>query len=172
MIRPATLLDLPALTEVYNHYVVNTAITFDLRPFTAVERRSWFDDHRTGGRHRLLVAAEEGRLVGYASTSRWRPKAAYDTTVESTVYVHPDAVGRGVGTALYSALFEALSEEDVHAIVAGISLPNPGSVALHERFGFSRVGVFGDVGRKFDRYWDVAWYQRALRPGSEPARRD
>src|SRR5436190_16917481 len=173
MIRPATLDDLPALTGIYNHYVEHTTITFDLRPFAPAERRAWFDDHHATGRHRLLVAVEDGGSpAGYASTSRWRPKAAYDTTVESSVYVHPDAVGRGLGTALYSALFEALSEEDVHAIVAGISLPNPGSVALHERFGFSRVGVFGDVGRKFDRYWDVAWYQRALRPGSEPARRD
>jgi phosphinothricin acetyltransferase len=113
----------------------------------------------------LLVAIDEGRLVGYASTSRWRPKAAYDTTVESTVYVHPDAVGRGVGTALYSTLFDSLSQEDIHTIVAGISLPNPASVAMHERFGFRPVGVFGEVGRKFDRFWDVAWFQRPLRVG-------
>jgi len=161
MIRPATLDDLPALTEIYNHYVINTAITFDLQRFTPAARRAWFDDHRPDGRHRLLVAIDDGRVVGYATSSRWRPKAAYDTTVESSVYVHPDAVGHGIGTALYSALFEALSAEDIHTIVAGISLPNPASVALHERFGFRPVGVFGEVGRKFDRYWDVAWYQRS-----------
>jgi phosphinothricin acetyltransferase len=163
MIRPATLDDLPALTEIYNHYVINTAITFDLQRFTPAGRRAWFDDHRPDGRHRLLVAIDDERVVGYATSSRWRPKAAYDTTVESSVYIHPDAVGHGIGTALYSALFEALSAEDIHTIVAGISLPNPASVALHERFGFRPVGVFGEVGRKFDRYWDVAWYQRDVR---------
>jgi phosphinothricin acetyltransferase len=163
MIRSATLDDLPALTEIYNHYVLTTTITFDVRPFSAAERRPWFDEHQAGGRHRLLVAVDEGRAIGYATTSRWRPKAAYDTTVESSVYVHGDAVGRGVGTALYTALFESLAAEDVQAIVAGISLPNPASIALHERFGFRPVGVFKDVGRKFDAYHDVAWFQRPLR---------
>jgi phosphinothricin acetyltransferase len=161
-VRAGTIDDVPALTEIYNHYVVNTTITFDLRPFTPAERRPWFDEHTAGGRHRLLVAVEDERVRGYATTSRWRPKAAYDTTVESSVYVHADAVGRGVGTAVYAALFESLSTEDVRTIVAGVSLPNAASVTLHERFGFRRVGVFHAVGRKFDRYWDVAWYQRPL----------
>jgi len=162
-IRPATLDDLQALTDIYNHYVVNTAITFDTRPFTAGERRAWFDDHHLSGRHRLLVAVDgRGRCVGYASTSRWRPKPAYETTVESTVYCHPEAVGRGCGTALYTALFDALQGEDIEMVVAGVSLPNPASTALHERLGFERVGVFHAVGRKFGRYWDVAWFERRL----------
>jgi phosphinothricin acetyltransferase len=160
-IRPATLDDLQALTDIYNHYVAHTAITFDLRTFTAGERRGWFDDHEMSGPHRLLVATgENGKCLGYASSSRWRPKPAYDTTVEVSVYCHPDAVGQGFGTALYTALFEALANEDVHTVVAGISLPNPASISLHERFGFRPVGVFHAVGRKFDRYWDVAWFER------------
>jgi phosphinothricin acetyltransferase len=163
-IRPATLDDLDALTDIYNHYVVNTTVTFDLRPLTVEERRPWFDDHKPSGAHRLIVATNgEGRYLGYASTSRWRPKAAYDTTVEASVYCHPAAVGHGYGTALYSALFELLAGEDVRTIVAGISLPNPASISLHKRFGFQSVGVFHAVGRKFDRYWDVAWFERPLR---------
>jgi phosphinothricin acetyltransferase len=163
-IRPATLSDLPALTAIYNHYIAHTTITFDLRPFEPDDRRAWFDDHSSTGRHRLLVAEEEGSgVLGYATTSRWRPKAAYDTTVESSVYCRPDAVGRGIGGALYSALFEAIGEEDVHRIVAGISQPNPASVALHLRFGFRQVGTFSSVGRKFGRYWDVAWFERTGR---------
>lgn len=159
-VRPATPDDLPALTDIYNHYVIHTAITFDVRPFAPEDRRTWFDDH-PGGRHRLLVAVEDdGTCVGYATTSRWRPKAAYNTTVEASVYCHPAAIGRGCGSALYGALFEAIRSEDIHRIVAGISLPNAASVKLHERFGFSRVGVFHAVGRKFDRYWDVAWFER------------
>jgi phosphinothricin acetyltransferase len=163
VIRPAILADLPALTGIYNHYVVETAITFDLRPFAPDERRAWFDDHAPSGRHRLLVAVDDGgRCVGYASTSRWRPKAAYDTTVEASVYCHPAAVGRGCGSALYRSLFDSIAGEDVHTIVAGVSLPNPASIRLHERFGFQPVGVFHRVGRKFDRYWDVAWFERPL----------
>ena len=164
LVRPAVLGDLPALTAIYNHFVVNTTITFDLRPFAPEERRGWFDDHAVSGRHRLLVAADvDGTVLGYTTTSRWRPKAAYDTTVESSVYCHPDAVGRGIGTQLYAALFDAIAEEDVHRVVAGIGQPNPASVALHERFGFRQVGVFSSVGRKFGRYWDVAWFERPLR---------
>ena len=164
VVRPASLEDLPALTDIYNHYVVNTTITFDLRPFAPEERRAWFDDHATTGRHRLIVAADNGgALLGYASTSRWRPKAAYDTTVEASVYCHPNAVGQGCGAGLYAALFDAIGSEDVHRIVAGVSLPNPASIKLHERFGFRPVGVFSAVGRKFDNYWDVAWFQRPLR---------
>lgn len=163
LVRPAVLDDLPALAAIYNHYIVNTTITFDLRPFEAEERRGWFDDHAVSGRHRLLVAAAaDGNVLGYATTSRWRPKAAYDTTVESSVYCHPDAVGRGIGTQLYAALFDAIAEEDVHRIVAGIGQPNPASVALHQRLGFRQVGVFSSVGRKFDRYWDVAWFERPM----------
>lgn len=162
-IRPAVSDDLAALTAIYNHYIVHTPITFDVAPFTPDQRRAWFDDHQTSARHRLLVAEDGGTVVGYASSSRWRPKPAYDTTVESSVYVHPDFVGRGVGRRLYSALFDAIAAEDVQTIVAGVALPNPASVALHERCGFSRVGVFHQVGRKFDRLWDVAWFQRPAR---------
>jgi phosphinothricin acetyltransferase len=129
-IRAATRDDLEALTDIYNHYIVHTAITFDLQTFTAAERRSWFDDHGDSGRHRLLVAKnDQGRCLGYASSSPWRPKPAYNTTVETSVYCHPGALGRGCGRALYTALFAALEHEDVHTIVAGVSLPNPASLS-------------------------------------------
>jgi phosphinothricin acetyltransferase len=164
VIRPAAPNDLPALTDIYNYYIVHTPITFDLRTFTSDERQAWFDDHRASGRHRLLVATDErGRCLGYASTSPWRPKPAYSTTVESSVYCHPEAVGQGCGSALYAALFKAIEREDIQTIVAGVCLPNPASVSLHQRFGFRPVGVFHSVGRKFDRYWDVAWFERPLR---------
>jgi phosphinothricin acetyltransferase len=162
-IRAAVADDLPALTDIYNHYVVNTGITFDLHPFTPEARRAWFDEHSTTGRHRLVVAADDGTLFGYATSSRWRPKPAYETTVETSVYCRADAVGRGIGTRLYTALFESLFAEDIHRIVAGVSLPNPASIALHERFGFRSVGVFPGVGRKFGRFWDVAWFERPLK---------
>ena len=159
-VRNAVAADLPALTAIYNHYIVHTPITFDVQTYQPEQRRPWFDDHAPTGRHRLLVTEEHGEVVGYATTSRWRPKAAYDTTVESSVYVRPDAVGRGTGRALYAALFDAVAREDVHTIVAGIALPNAASMALHERFGFRQVGIFREVGKKFGQFWDVAWFQR------------
>jgi phosphinothricin acetyltransferase len=168
-LRPGRSSDLAALTEIYNHYVTHTTITFDLRPFSPEERQPWLDDHTAGGRHRLIVAEEAvaRTIVGYATTSRWRPKAAYETTVESTVYCRADAVGRGIGSRLYAALFDAIAAEDIHRIVAGVSLPNDASIRLHERFGFRRVGVFPGVGRKFERYWDVLWLERPLRLATE-----
>jgi phosphinothricin acetyltransferase len=160
-IRPAVAGDLAALVDLYNHYIVHTPITFDLQPMTVDERRPWFDAHQPAGRHRLLVAVDEtDRVLGYATTSRWRPKAAYDTTVESSIYCQPDATGRGIGTILYGALFEAIARENVHRIVAGATMPNDASVALHKRFGFREVGVFSSVGYKFGKYWNVAWFER------------
>src|SRR6266542_4993787 len=103
-VRSAVLSDLPQLTDIYNHYVLHTPITFDVSPFAPEERRPWFDAHASTGRHRLIVAEEDGRLVGYASTGRWRPKPAYDTTVEATVYCRHDVIGRGIGTLLYGSL--------------------------------------------------------------------
>lgn len=161
-IRNASIADLPALTDILNHYIVHTPINFDVEPYTVGARREWFDEHASKGKYRLVVAEENGQVVGYATTSPWRPKAAYGTTVESSVYCRHDACGRGIGSLLYRSLFEAVRGEDVHMIVAGATMPNAASVALHERLGFRQVGVFQAVGRKFDKYWDVAWFQRPL----------
>ena len=161
-IRIATHRDLPQLTEIYNHYVIHTTITFDLEPFAVEGRQAWFDAHLTDPRHRLFAAEEGGRVVGYASTSRFRQKAAYDTTVEASVYCSPTAVGKGIGGALYQTLFASIAGEDINRIVAGVTLPNEMSIALHRRFGFTPVGTFSANGRKFGRYWDVAWFERPL----------
>jgi len=154
--------DLPALTAIYNHYIRETAITFDLDPYTEQTRRPWLRDFGETGRYQLFVAERAGAVLGYACTRRFRDKAAYDTTLETSVYLAPDARGGGVGRALYERLFAALDGVDAHRLIAGITLPNPASVALHERFGFTPVGAMREVGRKFGRYWDVLWMERAL----------
>ena len=161
-VRTATQRDLAELTDIYNHYVIHTTITFDLEPFTTEGRQAWFDAHASDPRHRLFVAEERRHVVGYATTSRFRQKAAYDTTVEASVYCSPAAVGKGIGRALYQALFDSIAGEDINRIVAGITLPNDSSIALHRRFGFKPVGTFSANGRKFGRYWDVAWFERPL----------
>ncbi|HTV15228.1 MAG TPA: GNAT family N-acetyltransferase [Acidobacteriaceae bacterium] len=164
LIRPARDADLPRLTEIYNHYVVTSPATFDLAPKTVAERAEWLAQFAETGRHRLLVAEENGIVAGYAGTTRFRAKPAYSQTVETTVYCAPDARGRGLGIALYTALFEALGTEDVHRIVAGYVPPNPASARLHARVGFRPVGTFTEQGYKFGRYWDVVWLERPLTP--------
>src|ERR1700739_650124 len=99
------------------------------------------------------------KVVGFARTTRFRPKPAYETTVETTVYCAPGAAGKGIGTRLYSALFQAIAGEDIHRVVAGYVLPNPQSAAFHARFRLKPVGVFRENGRKFGRYWDVLWLE-------------
>ena len=167
IVRPARAADIPRLTEIYNHYVVNSPITFDLEPYTVERRMQWFSQFGATGRHRLLVVEENGLVLGYAGTTGFRPKAAYDTTVETTIYCSPDNTRKGLGSMLYSALFETIADEDIRRIVAGFTLPNPASQALHERFGFKLIGIFHEVGRKFGRYHDVAWNERPLRPNQD-----
>jgi phosphinothricin acetyltransferase len=165
-VRPATRADLPRLTEIYNHYVISTPITFDLKPVTVDERVRWFEEHAGTARHRLFVAEIAGSVVGWAGTGSFRDRAAYDTSVETTIYCAPDATRRGIGATMYRVLFDALKNEDINRLLAGITLPNDASVKLHRRFGFTEVGVFTECGRKFDRYWDVVWMERPVRlPG-------
>jgi len=166
-VRPGSAEDLPAIVAVYNHYVLHDPATFEVVPVQPAERVGWLAEHSRGGPHRLLVAEDDegGAVVGWATTSPFRARAAYSTTVEASVYCHPDLVGRGIGSRLYGELFRALEPEDVERIVAGVALPNPASVALHRRFGFRHVGTFTRVGRKFGRYWDVAWFERPRQLG-------
>jgi phosphinothricin acetyltransferase len=160
--RAATEADLGRLNDVYNEYVRTAHYTFDVEPMTIEARREWFSHYGPAGRYRAFVAAAGDTVVGYASSSRYRLKAAYETSVETSIYLVTEATGLGIGAKLYTALFDALRGEDVHRAYAGISLPNPATVALHEKFGFKRAGIYTEQGRKFDRYWDVAWYEKPL----------
>ena len=162
VIRPAVRADLPQITSIYNHYVLNTPVTFDLEPVGPEQRVGWFNEHTEGARYQLFVSEDRGRILGYAGTGRFRSKAAYDTTAEVTVYCAPDATGQGIGRMMYQRLFDALRNEDLRRLVAGITIPNQASIALHRGFGFTEVGVFSENGRKFDRYWDVLWMERSL----------
>ena len=161
-VRAGELRDLPGLVAIYNHYILTSPATFDTEPHSVGERRAWFDQFAATGRYRLFVAEEDGEVAGFATSRRFREKAAYDTTIETSVYCAAGATGRGLGTRLYGALFEALAGEDLHAAIGAITQPNPASVALHRTFGFEPAGVLHEAGRKFGRYWDVANYEKRL----------
>ncbi|OEV05176.1 GNAT family N-acetyltransferase [Streptomyces oceani] len=159
--------DLEELTDLYNHYVRVSPVTFDIEPFTPAERRPWLLSHSGDGPHRLLVARRTGsvvpgRLLGYAHSGRFRPKPAYDTSVECSVYVAPRAAGQGTGTLLYKQLFERLDGLDLHRAYAGITVPNEPSVRLHQRFGFELCGTYHEAGRKFGRFHDVERFEKPL----------
>jgi phosphinothricin acetyltransferase len=162
VIRPARESDVESLTDLYNHYIEHSPATFDITPKSLEERRQWMAHYSDSGPYRLLVAERSGQVCGYASSSPFRPKAAYATTVEVTVYVGHDSLGVGIGRALYGALFSALAGQDLHRALAGITLPNTASETLHRSFGFESVATFDEVGRKFERYWSVRWFEKAL----------
>jgi len=163
-VRAARMADLPSITGIHNHYVLHTHITFDVEPWTPGDRVTWFEEHSGEGRYRTLVACDDaGTVLGYTCTGRFRTKEAYDTTVEASIACRPDRVGHGIGKLLYGALFDAIADQDINRIVAGIAQPNPASNRLHEGFGFKPIGLFSEVGRKLGKYWDVLWMERPLK---------
>jgi phosphinothricin acetyltransferase len=160
-LRPARADDLASLVAIYNHYVATSHFTFDTEPYTTATRRPWFDQF-DAVRYHCVVLERDGRLLGYANSAALKPKAAYATSVEVSIYLANDVTGGGLGAALYEALFAALAGQDVHRAYALIALPNEPSINFHRRFGFEAVAHLHEVGRKFGRYWDVAWYEKRL----------
>jgi phosphinothricin acetyltransferase len=158
---------LRAIASIYGPVVTSSAATFDLEPPPIEHWRRLLTASDPDAGHFMLVAeADAGEVLGYALSTTYMQRAAYDSTCQTAVYVAADARGRGVGTALYRRLFELLDASPLRLAVAGITEPNEASTALHLAFGFERVGTFEGVGVKFGRDWSVTWYQRPLVSGS------
>jgi len=160
-IRPAVAGDAAAIAALYNHYVLHTAITFEEEAVAAADIGARLAKVAAAGLP-WLVAERDGELLGYAYATPWRERAAYRHSVESSVYLSPAAAGQGLGSRLYGVLIDNLRAQGRHAVIAGIALPNAASVALHERCGFVPVARFAEVGRKFDRWIDVGYWQLLL----------
>ncbi len=159
-IRPATPADAEAIQRIYAPIVANTAISFEEVPPSVegiAERIA-----STLQTHPYLVAVNDGKVCGYVYASAHRERPAYRYSVDTTVYIAPEARRTGVGLALYRELLPELERRGFHMAFAGITLPNPGSVALHEFVGFKPLGVYREVGFKFGRWHDVGWWQRLL----------
>jgi phosphinothricin acetyltransferase len=161
-IRAGQATDLPELTNIYNYYVANTNVTFDTEPSTVDQRKEWLAKFSTSGPYRLLVAEHNGAILGSATSSQFRLHPSFIQTVEFGIYLHPEARGKGIGKLLYSHLFTIVEKEPIHAIVAGVALPNPASVQLHKSFGFSEVGVFSEYAIKNGQYISSVWFQKLL----------
>ncbi len=160
LIRAATAADAPAVQRIYAPIVERTAISFEEVPPTTAEMERRIADY--SATHAFLVAERGGTVVGYAYGSSHRARAAYRHSTEVSAYVGEDARRTGVGRALYAELFAILGQKGFHAAFAGIALPNPGSVALHQAVGFTPIGVFHQVGFKFGKWHDVGWWERPL----------
>ncbi|MFT4108419.1 GNAT family N-acetyltransferase [Propionicimonas sp.] len=160
-IRAARPADLPALLEIYNDAVVHTTASWDLVPWTPVEHAEWYAT-KAGHGHPVMVADDNGVVVGYAAYGPFRPKAGYAGTMEHSVYVHPNHQGKGIGRALLVAIIDAARADGVHALIGGLSADNEASTALHRSLGFVEVGRLPEVGRKFDRWLDLVLVQLFL----------
>lgn len=161
MIRPATKTDADAIARIYNHYVLNTTITFEEKAVTVediVDRIAEVESNSL----LWLVAEQDGQVVGYAYASKWKGRCAYRYSVESSVYVAQGHGGRGIGTKLYEALLPQLKDKGIHAVIGGIVLPNLSSIALHEKFGMTQVAHFKEVGYKFNQWLDVGYWEGLL----------
>lgn len=160
MIRASTAADAAAIADIYNYYVRETVVTFEETPVSAAEMARRMAD--IGESFPWLVCEEGGAVVAYAYASRWKSRSAYRFSVESTVYVDEKHHGRGIGSEVYAALLAQLRRCGFHTAVGGIALPNPESVALHEKLGFREMAHFAEVGWKFDRWVDVGYWQLIL----------
>ena len=161
MIRDATAADAAAIAEIYNHYVLHTIVTFEEEVVPASEMAARIEEVYAS-QLPWIVAEREGKVVGFAYASKWKGRCAYRYSTETTVYLAPDQGGRGIGSELYGRLLPMLQERKLHAVMGGIALPNPASVALHEKFGMKKVAHFKEVGYKFDRWIDVAYWARLI----------
>jgi phosphinothricin acetyltransferase len=165
-LRAARADDSAALAEIYAPYVARSYVSFETDPPDADEMRRRIE--AGGGLYAWLVAEVAASVAGYAYACAFRPRAAYRFSVETSVYLRPGIERRGLGTKLYQALLRVAEDQGFTQAVGAISLPNPASVALHERLGFRNAGTYSDVGYKLGRWHDVGLWQRPLAPTANP----
>ena len=157
MIRSIELSDCQSITDIYNWYIETTTATFEEIPLAVSEMQN-----RVNGIHELfpyLVYEENREILGFAYVDAFHPRSAYRFTLEDTIYVRNGYQGKGIGRALLHALLNEVKKQDTHAIVAKIALPNERSVHLHEVFGYKNIGILKEVGRKFDTWVDVGFWE-------------
>lgn len=160
MIRSATPADAPAIAGIYNHYILHTPVTFEEEPVSAEQVRGRIAETQTA--YPWLVHERNEIVTGYAYATGWHSRRSYQHSVETTVYLDRASIGNGIGFQLYGELIRTLKTSGFHTAIGGIALPNDRSVALHEKLGFTKIAHFREVGRKFDRWIDVGYWQLIL----------
>lgn len=157
MVREVTLDDSNQLCEIYNYYILNTIATFEINPIDNAEMQNRIKNIKS--KFPFIVYEEKGKILGYAYSTDWKTRSAYKFTVESSIYLKNSEIGKGLGFILYSELINLLKKIDIHSVIGGIALPNLVSIALHEKFGFEKIAHFKEVGFKFNKWVDVAYWE-------------
>lgn len=159
-IRPAILSDAAEILEIYAPYVKETAITFEYDVPTIQE----FTDRikQKLGKYPYIVAVTGGKIAGYAYASAFRPRAAYDRAVETTIYIKTDCKGKGIGKRLYLFMEEILKAQNIKNLYACIAYPNPESIGFHERLGYKTIGHFSKCGYKLGNWYDMIWMEKFI----------
>ena len=160
-VRAAVPDDAAAVARIYNHYVLNTVVTFEEQAVPVADMAGRIGDVQNDA-YPWLVAEQDGVVIGYAYATCWKVRSAYRHSVEATIYLDPGRERRGTGTLLYAALIKLLRERGIHVVIGGAAQPNDASAALHEKLGFVRVGTFRQVGFKHGRWVDVAYWELVL----------
>jgi L-amino acid N-acyltransferase YncA len=162
IIRTAQETDLPAILEIYNHAILHSVASYDLEPEDIETRTTWFDDHVQRDLPILVAQEPSGKVVGWASLSRYHPKPGYRFTVEDSIYLAEGWRGQGIGRQLLAQLIELGRKRGLHAIIALIDASGEASIRLHESFGFETMGTMHEVGNKFDRWLNVVYMELIL----------
>lgn len=157
VIRPVTIADAPAIADIYSYYIRHTTATFDTAEIAPPAMQEKIVAAVTD--YPYLVLEENGELIGYSCVSAWKPRAAFLRSGEVSIYLHQEHTGKGHGRRLLGALLDRAPDYGLHSLISGIALPNPGSEALHLSLGFTHTGLMREMGFKFDRYIDIAYYQ-------------
>ncbi len=157
-IRKATLDDARAICNIYNYYIEHTAVTFETTPVAESDMRQRMSEVFESG-YSFYVGEADDKIIGYYYTHRWNNRSAYSTTVEESIYLDKDETGKGYGTQFFKHLLARIDKSRIHVLIAGISIPNEGSVRLHEKFGFKQISHMKEIGRKFDQWQDVGHWQ-------------
>jgi phosphinothricin acetyltransferase len=162
-IRPACRTDCPGILAIYNDAVLTTTATYDYEPRTLEHREAWFEAHERG-RYSMFVAEDPqtGSILGWSALNPYHDRMGYRFTAENSVYVAADQRGRGLGSRLLEPLIPAAKDRGLRAVIAAIDAANEASIRLHARFGFEKVGLFRQVGFKFDRWLDVVYMERLI----------
>jgi L-amino acid N-acyltransferase YncA len=160
MVRDVNIKDAKQIVDIYNYYVLNSIVTFDEIPFSEQDFKERIET--ISSKYPFIVFEEDNHILGYAYANMFRQKPAYKNTVETTIYLRHDVQGRQIGSKLYIELLKTLKDQNYHAIIGGLTLPNEASVKLHEKLGFKQVAHFKEVGFKFDKWLDVGFWELIL----------
>lgn len=161
-IRPVEHQDFQGILDIRNFYILNTNSLFESKPQTKEDRQMWFDSFKGDTPYRLFVAEEKGKLAGFASLGKFRDGEWFSKTAEASVFCGPDFQRKGLGSKLYGKLFDKEVTKDFHSIVCAIALPNDSSIALHEKFGFEKMGIYKEYAFKNGKFVSSQIMQKLL----------